>query len=359
MTSEYDFLIIGQGIAGTCLAWHLHENGQKFLIIDNPQLPSSSHVAAGIFNPLTGRKVVKTWLADSLFPYANQFYDTIQKNLNIEVLHHTDIFRPYRNQTEKSNYLRWTDDSSYKPYISASQPDFSTSKTINAPYNGLTISQSGWLDLPHFLNSSRNYFQKLGCFQEAHFSSEDLLLEPTGARWNHMLFSKVVNCMGIGAENDPLFNWLPFNPVKGQLLECRVDNYDIREIVNQGIFILPVNDKIIRVGATYSWHDLDWETTTDARDYLLEKLSALLLAPFSIENQLAGIRPSAKDRRPFIGRHPAFEQLYIFNGLGTKGVTLAPFFAKQLVDLFLRDQDLNTEANITRYFSLYSKPRIS
>jgi glycine/D-amino acid oxidase-like deaminating enzyme len=303
--------------------------------------------------------LVKTWLADLLFPYANEFYSDIQQQLKVEALHRTDIFRPYRNANEQKNYLEWTADPSYRHYVSEHQNDFSSHPIINAPLNGLTVTQSGWLDLPLFLNASRSFFQELAFFREAHFSSADLALDGERATWQGHSFSKVINCMGAGAERDPLFNWLPFNPVKGQLLSCRIEGYTIQEIVNQGIFILPFGNNEVRVGATYSWHDLNWETTDDARQYLSEKLSPLLKVPFSIQKQLAGIRPSAKDRRPFIGRHPYHNSLYIFNGLGTKGVTLAPFFAKQLVDLFLLDQELNPEANITRYFSLYSKPRIS
>ncbi len=356
---DFDYLIAGQGIAGTSLAWHMHLRGLRFLLIDNPDLPSSSHVAAGIFNPLTGRKLVKTWLADQLFPYAVDFYGQVEKILGIGCLHHTDIFRPYRNPEEKDNYLRWAAENGYEAYISGRQPDFTGSRFIRAPFNGLSITRSGWLDLPHFLDNSRNYFKAAGCFREADFSSEDLALDDQHAVWQNIRFKKVINCTGIGAGKDAFFNWLPFNPVKGQILDCRVEGYDVEEVVNQGIFILPLGDGLVRIGATYSWHDLDWETGEDARRYLSEKASGLLKTPFSIAGQQAGIRPSSADRRPFVGRHPKYGQLYIFNGLGTKGVTLAPFFAQQLVNLLADGQELHPEVNIERYFSLYSKPGFS
>lgn len=356
---DFDYLIVGRGIAGTSLAWHMHLRGLRFLIVDNPGAPSSSHVAAGIFNPLTGRKLVKTWLADRLFPYAAGFYGQVQEILGIGCLHFTDMFRPYRNPQEKDNYLRWAAENGYEDYISGHQLDFTGNRFIHAPFNGLSITRSGWLDLPHFLDNSRNYFRDAGCFMEADFSSEDLVLDDQHVTWQNMRFKKVINCTGIGAEKDAFFNWLPFNPVKGQILDCRVEDYDVDEIVNQGIFILPLGDGLVRIGATYSWHDLDWEVSEDARRYLSEKAAGLLKMPFSITAQRAGIRPSSADRRPFVGRHPEYGQLYIFNGLGTKGVTLAPFFAQQLVNLLTDGQELDPEVNIERYFSLYSKPGFS
>lgn len=353
----FDYLIIGQGIAGTSLAWHLYWHNQRFLIIDNPSLPSSSKAAGGIFNPLTGRKLVKTWLADELFPYAADYYGRVQALLGGDFFHPLEMYRPFRNEKEKELYLSIVKDDSYRTYVSTAPTSFPTNPFIHAPLDGLTVLQSGWIEVPHYLTLSRNYFQESGCYQSAHFSGSDLEILPDRVRWKELEFKAVINCMGVSAEKDPLFNWLPFNPVKGQLIDCKIDGYDIGPIVNQGIFLLPLANGLVRVGATYSWHDLDWETTEDGRAYLSEKLGKLLKVPFQVVHQQAGIRPSSKDRRPFAGRHPEYNRLYILNGLGTKGVTLAPFFARQLVNLMLFGEELYPDVNIERYFSLYSNPR--
>ena len=65
----YDYLLIGQGIAGTALSYQLLKRGKNVLLIDKKRNDSSSRVAAGLFNPITGRRMIKTWLADKLFPY--------------------------------------------------------------------------------------------------------------------------------------------------------------------------------------------------------------------------------------------------------------------------------------------------
>ncbi|MEO6686601.1 MAG: FAD-dependent oxidoreductase, partial [Dyadobacter sp.] len=125
------------------------------------------------------------------------------------------------------------------------------------------------------------------------------------------------------------------------------------QIVNQGIFILPVSGTKCRVGATYSWENLNWETTQSAREELEEKLKPILKVPYKISGQSAGIRPSSHDRRPMLGIHPDQPRLGIFNGLGTKGVTLAPFFAKELAEYLVHHKELSEAVNIKRYFSLY------
>lgn len=352
----FDYLIVGQGIAGTSVAWHLHWANKKILIIDNPQLPCSTRVAAGIFNPVTGRKLVKTWLADELFPYAKSFYQRIERSLETTFYHPMEMYRPFRNEAEKERYLSLAKEESHQPYISTAQTDYPSSELIHAPLDGITIKQAGWVDLPNFLDQSRNYFEKLGSYLPAHFSTQDLTVADDGVLWQNLRFGAVINCMGVGAEQEKLFNWLPFNPVKGQIIDCFMPGYDLNTIVNQGIFILPQSEEMVRVGATYSWHDLDWNTSQEGRAYLDDKLRKLVKRPYKIIAQQAGIRPSSKDRRPFVGRHPQHERIYILNGLGTKGVTLAPYFAGQLTKMLLFDEELHPDVNINRYFSLYSNP---
>ena len=128
----------------------------------------------------------------------------------------------------------------------------------------------------------------------------------------------------------------------------------INEIINQGTFVLPMDGKgKCRIGATYTWHDIDWQTTQDAKEFLEEKVKTYLKPTYQILEQQVGIRPSTKDRRPLVGLHPEYPQLAIFNGLGTKGVTLAPYFAEQFAKFLESVEELDPEVNIERVFSLY------
>ncbi|WP_373511662.1 NAD(P)/FAD-dependent oxidoreductase [Persicitalea sp.] len=351
---DYDYLIIGQGIAGTALAWHLIEAHQRVLVVNDSSRPSASLVAAGIYNPLTGRKLVKTWLADELFPYAIQFYQRLEEKLARKFVYPQNIYRPYRSQEERDNYLSFISEPEISKYIANSSESQIDVIGVHAPYGGLEVKGSGWVDLSGLIKFSREYFIENNQYLESEFDANDLEVNDNSISWKGLFARKVLLCQGFDARENSLFDWLPFNPVKGQILDVTFSDYSADKIVNQGIFILPsLRDNEYRVGATYSWHDLDWETTEDGKAYLENKLRLLITGNYEIKGQRAGVRPSCKDRRPLIGIHPEHVAVGIFNGLGTKGVTLAPYFADEFVNHLCRDKELNPEANIARYFSLY------
>ncbi len=348
-----DFLIVGQGVAGSVLAWTLDQRGCSVLLADDPALPSASAVAAGIVNPLTGRKLVHTWKADELFPFLHQFYTDIEKQLAVQFFHPKNIYRPFRSSAEQTDYSALLADPDVQQYVSESVDNQTYSPYINNPFGGLEVTQSGWVDLTEFVRIIKGYFIRKNQYFEGNFDFSDLIIKGNHTKWKDIDIHKVIFCDGVLARENPFFDWLPYNPVKGQILTATVENYSITTIVNQGLFILPVRPGLVRIGATYSWHDLDWETTEDGRAYLETKLAGILKVPYQVVAQQAGIRPSTKDRRPFIGMHPRQPALGIFGGMGTKGVSLAPYLAEQFARYLLDGEDLDPEANISRCVSLY------
>lgn len=351
---HYDYLLVGQGIAGTTLAWHLIEAGKRILIINDSTLPSSSLVAAGIFNPLTGRKLVKTWMADTIFPYAKTYYGQLEALLDAKFIYPLSIYRPYRSVEEQNNYLTFTSEPEISKYIVEPNKSQLEIAGLNNPLGGLEVGGAGWVDLSTFLKKSRDYFLKNNQYIESTFEYKDLIINDNSISWKGVIAKRILLCQGVEARENALFDWLPFNPAKGQILDVTFDRYSANSIVNQGVFVLPLPDgKQYRVGATYSWHDLDWEINDDGKQYLETKLKPMLEGGYTIRGQRAGIRPACKDRRPLIGIHPKYQNIGVFNGLGSKGVTLAPYFANEFVEHLEHGKELNPSVNIDRYFSLY------
>lgn len=350
---DYEYLIIGQGIGGTSVAWHLHDSDKSFQIVGDSSMPSSSRVAAGIFNPLTGKKLVKTWLADDLFPYARTFYGGLEERLGSKFMHLASIYRPFRSIEEQNTYLAQTADPGISSYIATAPDPGPGIPYVNAEFGGLEVVKSGWIDLPALLDASRAYFQEQDLYVEAAFNPADLSRNEDGIEWQGKRFKTVIFCQGFFALENSWFNWLPFTPVKGQILEIATDVPVKPYIINQGIFALPLSENRMKVGATYSWDPLDWEVTEAATAELEAKLQGLLSTGYTLTGAQAGIRPSVRDRRPMIGIHPEFPNVSIFNGLGTKGVTLAPFLANEFCNHLIYGKELNPLVNIKRYFSLY------
>lgn len=347
-----DFLIVGQGVAGSVLAWTLDQLGCRVVVADAPNLPSASGVAAGIVNPLTGRKLVHTWQADELFPFLHNFYRDIETKQSASFFNALPIYRPYRSIAEKAAYETFTADPSVATYVNQAVDNQLYESVIANPFGGLEVTQSGWLNVNSFIDLVRNYFLKKNQFVSAQIAVNSLIIRDKQVGWNGYFFKKVLFCDGPHGRENPLFNWLPYNVVKGQILTARVAHYPIKNIVNQGVFILPVDDSTIKIGATYSWHDLDWETSADGRVFLEAKVRSILKIPFDIIGQSAGIRPATKDRRPFVGIHPQYPSVGIFSGFGSKGVSLSPYLAHQFARFLLEGKDLNPEVNIQRCLSL-------
>jgi glycine/D-amino acid oxidase-like deaminating enzyme len=344
------FLIVGQGLAGSVLAYFLLEKGQKVHILNSSSKESSSKVAAGIYNPVTGKRLAKTWLADELFPFLEDFYQSIEDRLNVRFLYKIPIYRPFANIEQQNFFTAKTVELSQ--YISTDTDHVAFAKVIKNDLGGLITKQSGWIDVPVFLKVMQDFYRAKGIYQEDVFDYQQVEHQEHGLYYKGTRFDKIVFCEGTHVSQNPLWNWLPFDPVKGEILDVEIPESDLQSIVNQGVFVLPQTNgqsHTFRVGSTYAWHEFTWQPTSQATQYLTEKLEKFLKIPYQITDQRAGIRPAVKDRRPILGLHPENANLAIFNGLGTKGVSLAPYFGKMMAAFLTDSQAIIKDVSIERF----------
>lgn len=348
-----DYIIIGQGLAGSLLAYQLLKQNKSVVILNNETLPTSSGVAGGMFNPITGKHLSKTWLADELFPYMLQFYKALETELEAKFLYETEIYRPFANENQKKQFLSIIEKDELQNYIDVLAPsdDF---PQIENPLGGLLTHQGGWLDVPLMLSLLRNSFKRQNIYFTDDFDENELVVSENEVSYKSHKAKKIVFCQGYYAIHNSWFNWLRFSPVKGETLIAEVENYDIKEIVNQGSWVLPIKGNVCRFGATYSWQPLDWLPTEPEKQLLLSRIHKFLKANYKITDHQAGIRPATQDRRPFLGNHPAHKNVCIFNGLGTKGVSLAPYLANEMINFMENQKVLLPEVNIERFYALYS-----
>ncbi len=348
---KVDYLIVGQGIAGTILTYQLIKRNKTVAIIDNKPSDSSSRVAAGLFNPITGRKFVKTWKADELFPCLHSFYREFETYLGAKFFRTCEIFRPFENLGEQNDWDGKTANDDYKDYIEVVR-DSSLFPLVKNPHGGLLVKNGGFLDLNTMLDVARAKFSESVTVVEETFDPTALKVNDDGVEYGDIKANRLINCAGSNANMDPLFSWLPFRLVKGEVLHLQSDE-KIEHIFNKGCFITPPLNGVCRAGSTYDWKDLTTKPTENGRNTIMEKLNALIKWQVEIKDHKAGIRPATLDRKPFIGVHPEFATIFVFNGLGTKGVSLAPYFSEQFVGYLEDGLKLDSEVDIKRYYSLY------
>ena len=335
-----NYTIIGQGLAGSILAYFLLKEGQNVQIFDNPDIPSSSKVAAGIYNPVTGKRLVKTWLADEIFPFLEDFYPQLEKELKSKFFFPMPLFHPFPDNATQKFFKSDHIPEGFFDFCSLEFENIHRKEIVNSDLGGITMKHAGWVDLKVMLSAFRDYFLEKNILIETTFipkKTEDIF----------------IFCEGFNGKFNSYFSYLPFNPVKGEIVDIEIQNLDLQEIINQGVFVIPLGDNKFRLGATYKWDVLDFVSTEEGATILTEKYQKLMKPQMRILSQQAGVRPATKDRRPFLGMHPEVENIGIFNGFGSKGVSLAPFFGKQFVDFLVYQKELHTEVNINRFASLY------
>lgn len=347
---KVDFLLIGQGIAGTVLSYQLMQAGKTVMVLDTPAKNNSTRVAAGLYNPITGRKMVKTWRADDLFPEIIPLYSQLEKLIAKTFIYPAGIYRPFFGVEEQNEWMGKSSEPEVIPYLQGvkMQPYY---PEVNNPHGGILLQNSGYLDLPTLMDGYREHLSRNKAVREEEFDEEFLLKKEDHWEYKDIEFSKLIYCNGLGAMKSSFFGKLPFAPVKGEILEISSD-FQPRDVINRGVFRITMPDGRVRVGSTYSWHDLEDGPTEQGREEVLERLEKIV--PGQVQGILShksGIRPATKDRKPFLGKHPEEESVYIFNGFGAKGVSLVPYFSKMMLRLLIEDIEPEKDVNISRFFN--------
>lgn len=347
--SSYDYILVGQGLAGSCLAAQLIEKGKRILVIDKIDEHSATRVAAGLFNPITGRHFSKTWKADELFPYLHSFYMHVETVTGKKFFNPMPLYRPFISIEEQNEWMGKSADAQYSNYIEVVHTTSFKSNQVRNELGGLILKQCGYLNTIQFCSAVRSLIQQKGELLEEDFYEEALTIESDAVSYKDYRATKVIFCQGEKAAQSKLFSWLPIRPLKGETLSLET-NEQTNTIYNRGVYIVP---DIWTVGATYDVKDTTRTTTHKGFTELKEKLDELICFPYTIKHQSWGMRPTTTDRKPILGAHPEHAAVAIFNGLGTKGVSLAPYFSKVFAEWLENSQPINKEVDIQRYKHYY------
>ena len=331
-----DFLIIGQGIAGSVLGRMLEKEGRSFLVVDGKQTPSASRVAAGVWNPIAVKRFSKTWMADKTIPAAKAYFAEEESFFQDHFFFENQLIKLLSNAAEHAQMTRrWEE---MEPFVEKDETH-EAAPGVEAPNGILRVKTAGYLDVPAFLDHVREYWIKTGKFTETHFKHEELRKEDSHWVWREQAFQNVVFCEGISGLQNPWMKQMNLENTKGQVLEVRIPELDTPHIMNKHIFVLPQGNSIFRIGATNEWIFDDLQPTEAGKTELMEKLEKILPGKMvEILRQEAGGRPTTTDRRPLMG---ALSEtgLFVFNGLGSRGVLLVPYLAGCMCRYLMGDEE--------------------
>lgn len=328
-----DSIIVGQGVAGTVLAFEHHRQGRTFHIVDAGFERGSSFAAAGLMNPVTGRRIVKTWMFDALWPAALDTYHAFEREFDVRVLQKLTLTRCFRTAGEENDFLAKAGDEHFKNLITAGDWPDRWHDLFKKPFACGLTNEVYQLELPVLLQVWRQHLRALGAISEEVFDFSQLDIGDGGVRYKGVEAARLYFCEGYRVHENPFFSFLPMRPNRGEALLIPSDNRLGDAVVKQGeVALVPLQNGSIWVGTFNQQNTTDATPTEVGYHHIAEGLRDVMMHPPDITGHVAGIRPAIKDRRPVAGAHPQHPNLFVLNGLGTKGVSLAPFLAKKLLD---------------------------
>jgi glycine/D-amino acid oxidase-like deaminating enzyme len=349
---QVEFLIIGQGISGTFLSYYLQKENRSFLVIDKQEPGSASSVAAGIINPVTGRRIVDTWKIDEILPFAWDAYQQLGAELQLEAITQKNLIDffstpqmmlAFEERLKQDNhYLKKGSGDHFLPFF-------------NYDFKFGEIEPVYMVNLQQILPSWRKKLQDTNLYINDRFEISELKMD-THILYKDIRAEKIIFCDGINSfYQNPLFNLLPFAPNKGEVLLVEIPGLPKKNIYKKGMTLAPLENDLFWIGSSYEWSFTDVNPSESFYKKTNELLKHWLKIPYTIMEHKSSIRPATLERRPFVGFHPKYKNAGILNGMGTKGCSLAPYFASQLTQHILNGAVLNPEADINRFNGILSR----
>jgi len=349
--TKVDYIVVGCGLAGIAFCEELRKSNKSFLVFDDAS-QQSSKVAGGLFNPVVLKRFTAAWKAQVFLDSALPFYYQLQNRLNLDCIHEVPIFRIFNSIEEQNNWFIASDKPVLSKFLTPKviQPE---NPQINTEFGLGRVLKTGWIDTSALIESYMSDLRSLNKFRKESFDYDSMVVNEHYIQYKGIQASHVVFSEGFGLKQNKYFNTLPLVGSKGEYITIQAPELKLGFILKGPVFIIPLGNQTFLVGATYDNDDKSKDPSQGKRLELLSKLNTMVNCAYEVVDQIAAIRPTVKDRRPLVGRHPNYNNLFVFNGLGTRGVLASPFLAKQLFDHIENNAVLESEIDIERYENLF------
>lgn len=351
MDSQFDYLVVGLGIAGISLWCELQKRGLSCMVADAGDPGAASRVAPGVVNPLAGKRLNPSWRVSEQLPVALDCYRGLSRLFGETLLHEVPIIRIIKDAAQREYFDKRKSQPDASHWIGREYAPGRWPGLLEDPLGSFEATASGYLDVARACTLVRGKLLAKGSLVEGRVDPNELECGENGVLWRGMLFKKVVFAEGWMGCGNSFFPEVPFKPAKGEMLTLipKMPQPDFpRAIVNRGKWILPMPDGTFRAGSSYSWDKFDDVPTEAGRAAILSMLGEFVKVDFTIADQKAGVRPIVKDYRPVLGCSKKNSRIAIMNGLGSKGVLAGPWLAGCLLDHLENGKPLD-EMDVARF----------
>lgn len=347
MTKTYDYIVVGLGLAGISFCEQLRANKKTFIVFDDSS-QKSSVVAGGLYNPVVLKRFTAIWKADAQMDLVLSHYQNLEKLLKVTLDYKLPVYRKFASIEEQNNWFTASDKPKLKKYLST-EIISNSNNAVNAPFGFGEVLHTGRINVNKLIESYKAYLDNNSLIIRESFHYDALNHLKHGIQYRNIEAKHIVFSEGFGVAKNPFFTNLNLSPTKGELLTIYAPELKIDYVLKGPVFLIPIGEDLYVVGATYESKDLTHKTTEKAKTKLIEGLESMIYCEFKIVKQVAGIRPTVRDRRPLIGKHHHYKNMYLLNGLGTRGVMIGPYVAEKLFNFIEHGETLEREINITRF----------
>ncbi len=348
-TGEYDCLIFGGGLAGSILAWTFIENGKRPLLIGNPALSRCSHVAAGIINPIGGKRLNLVWEAEKQIPYARNFYFRLQSKFNRQYYTDRRIARIFSDANEQKLWDAKKNVVAYEKWTSPLTREDIPEGWNSNEYSGFSIKGAGVVKIPELILKLHEELTKREALENSVFGYDEIDFSHDRVNWRNFNAPIAIFAEGHLATDNPWFKFVPYRPAKGVIGRIKTSVLLSDTIIIHGKFLIPNKDGSAIVGATYNWEDRSDKPDTNGTNEIESFLRKRLGNHWSWLEIYAGVRPTLPGAMPVVGPHPKQLNLFSFNGFGSKGATQVPILAEEMYRFIWEGKPLPKETLPSRF----------
>ena len=343
----YDFIVVGFGIAGMSVTYQLLSNGYKVLVIDNENTKASV-VAAGMYNPVILKRFTLAWDAHNQLNYAKSFYKDLSVFLDVEISEDLNIYRKFSSIQEQNKWFSKLDNPVLSKYMNSSICNDNING-VSSPHGYGLLTNTGRINVKLLNQTFVNYLKNNNSFLVDEFDYNSLLMSDN-VSYKNISSRNIIFSEGYHLSKNPFFNNLPLIGNKGSYITVNCPNLKLNKALKSFYFLIPLNTNgDYKFGATYQNKFSDTDHDQETKDHLIDEFKSLVDLPFTLIDQQTAVRPTVIDRRPLVGCHSDYDNMYILNGMGTRGIILAPTASLSLLNLIKYNTPLPPEIDIIRF----------